>query len=152
MQLINSSVYEQHVQTRTKAATEVLREGLKRKEAREKIKLNRVLQDSHGHPTREITLGNERYAVAAGGNKLMKLSGEDCIPLMCSGFSSQVRLTERGFLDAGHSKNSTPKKAIIGGIQYQRSRNGNLLRANIVRASRSVQRIRYALPVTVDRN
>jgi hypothetical protein len=80
MQLINNSVYDQHVQSRTIAANEALRQGLKRKEAREKIKLNRVLQDSHGHPTREITLGGERYAIAAGGNKLVKLSGEDCIP------------------------------------------------------------------------
>lgn len=116
MQLINTSIFDKHVQNRTTAATEALREGLKRKEAREKLKLNRVLQDSHGHPTREITLGGERYAITAGGNKLVKL------------------------WDAGHPKTSTPKKAIIGGIQYQRSRNGNLVRANIMRASRLSKR------------
>ncbi|KAA8909015.1 hypothetical protein FN846DRAFT_943755 [Sphaerosporella brunnea] len=139
MQLINTSIFDKHVQNRTTAATEALREGLKRKEAREKLKLNRVLQDSHGHPTREITLGGERYAITAGGNKLVKLWGEDCILHLCS---SRTELTERGCLDAGHPKTSTPKKAIIGGIQYQRSRNGNLVRANIMRASRSVQHIR----------
>jgi hypothetical protein len=97
MQLINSSVYEQHVQSRTTAANEALREGLKRKEAREKVKLNRVLQDSHGHPSREITLGGERYAIAAGGNKLVKLSGECCIPAPACIRSGQGPINGAGF-------------------------------------------------------
>ncbi|KAI5857642.1 hypothetical protein BZA05DRAFT_423666 [Tricharina praecox] len=109
MQLINASVYDQHVQDRTKAAAKTLTEKIKRKEALEKSKLNRLMQGSQG-AGRELEFGGGRYRLAAGGNKLVRVSG--------------------------NATTSTPKQAVIGGVRYQRSRNGNLWRAGLVRASR----------------
>jgi hypothetical protein len=43
----------------------------------------------------------------------------------------------------------TPWKAVVGGVEFQRSRNGNLVRAGLVRASRSVLRIRISIPKTL---
>lgn len=34
--------------------------------------------------------------------------------------------------------NQTPKKAVIGGVRFTRSKNGNLWRAGLIRAFRSV--------------
>ena len=75
-QLINSSIYDKEVQARTKAIAKTREEKLLRKEAREKQKFNRYLQDSHGLSTHEIEVGGERFRVTAGGSKLVRLSGE----------------------------------------------------------------------------
>jgi hypothetical protein len=77
MQLINSSVYDKEVQARTKAMAKTLDDKLQRREAHEKLKLNRFLQDSQDHSNREVEIGGERYRVTAGGSKLVRLSGED---------------------------------------------------------------------------
>ncbi|KAF8540912.1 hypothetical protein BDD12DRAFT_831429 [Trichophaea hybrida] len=111
MQWINSSVYDKEVQARTKAMAKTLDDKLQRKEAYEKLKLNRFLQDPQGHSNREVEIGGERYRVTAGGSKLVRLSGNSNVT-------------------------TTPKKAVLGGVQFQRSRNGNLWRAGLVRASR----------------
>jgi len=141
MQLINVSVYDQHVQDRTKAAAKTLEEKIKRKDALEKSKLNRLIQGSQG-ATRELEFGGERYQLVAGGNKLVRVSGEDNSTLgRLTGRSNSVNVT---VLYAGNAATATPKQAVIGGVRYQRSRNGNLWRAGLVRASRSVQHIRSA--------
>lgn len=150
MQLINASVYDQHVQDRTKAAAKTLTEKIKRKEALEKSKLNRLMQGSQG-AGRELEFGGGRYRLAAGGNKLVRVSGEDNSTLRqgrLPGRSNSVNVT---VLYAGNATTSTPKQAVIGGVRYQRSRNGNLWRAGLVRASRSVQHIRSAFLQTTPR-
>jgi len=150
MQLINASVYDQHVQDRTKAAAKTLAEKIKRKEALEKSKLNRLMQGSQG-ATRDLEVGGERYRLAAGGNKLVRVSGEDRSTLCqghLAGRSNSVNVT---VLHAGSTTISTPKQAVIGGVRFQRSRNGNLWRAGLVRASRSVQHIRNAFLQTAPR-
>ena len=129
-QLINSSIYDKEVQARTRAIARTREEKLLRKEAREKQKFNRYLQDAHGHSTHEIEVGGERFRVTAGGSKLVRLSGEQR-----AHFSPES--DSRFDTHAGDSSvTNTPKKAVLGGVQFQRSRNGNLWRAGLIRASR----------------
>ncbi|KAF3919751.1 hypothetical protein ABW20_dc0108056 [Dactylellina cionopaga] len=94
MQLINSSVYDQHLQIRTKAIEQTRQDKLKRKEDREKAKLRSFLQGSKQYgivntigrvkskPTKvatyqhEIVINGARYKITIDGSKLVKVSGE----------------------------------------------------------------------------
>ncbi|KAK6540941.1 hypothetical protein TWF694_008322 [Orbilia ellipsospora] len=94
MQLINSSVYGQHLQTRAKAIEQTRQDKLKRKEEREKAKLRNFLQGSKQYgivntigrvkskPTKvatyqhEIVINGARFKITVDGSKLVKVSGE----------------------------------------------------------------------------
>ncbi|KAH0608110.1 uncharacterized protein H6S33_002162 [Morchella sextelata] len=118
VQLINSSIFGQQAQAKAK-------ERLRRREEKDKLKMKSWMQKSRG-PTYgglasntnqtpyEVIISGERYRVAANGSKLEKISGED---------------------DPKAAK-STPKKAVVGGVNFVRSKNGNLWRAGLVKASR----------------
>ncbi|KAI5796643.1 hypothetical protein EDC01DRAFT_652237 [Geopyxis carbonaria] len=114
MQLIKGSVYEQEAFKRAKAMAHSLEERLRRKEEKEKFKFNRFLKTSHGTESsdHEVVVGGETYRVATNGSKLIRLSGNP-------------------------TDNQTPKKAVIGGVRFTRSKNGNLWRSGLIRASRS---------------
>ncbi|KAK6540940.1 hypothetical protein TWF694_008322 [Orbilia ellipsospora] len=125
MQLINSSVYGQHLQTRAKAIEQTRQDKLKRKEEREKAKLRNFLQGSKQYgivntigrvkskPTKvatyqhEIVINGARFKITVDGSKLVKVS-ED-------------------------AKKPTPKSAVVGGVTFYRSKGGNLWRAGVVR-------------------
>ncbi|KAF3928005.1 hypothetical protein AA313_de0200533 [Arthrobotrys entomopaga] len=128
MQLINSSVYGQHLQTRAKAIEQTRQDKLKRKEEREKAKLRNFLQGSKQYgivdtigrvkskPAKvatyqhEIVINGARFKITVDGSKLVKVS-ED-------------------------AKKPTPKSAVVGGVTFYRSKGGNLWRAGVVRRQR----------------
>ncbi|KAK6342917.1 hypothetical protein TWF718_008295 [Orbilia javanica] len=125
MQLINSSVYDQHLQTRAKAIEQTRQDKLKKKEESEKAKLRSFLQGSKQYgivntvgrvkskPTNvatyqhEIVINGARYKITVDGSKLVKVSDD--------------------------AKKPTPKTAVVGGVTFYRSKGGNLWRAGVVR-------------------
>ncbi|KAL7275133.1 hypothetical protein RUND412_001952 [Rhizina undulata] len=121
MQLINSSVYD--AQARTKAIEQTRQEKLKKREEREKLKLKRFFQrsqqpSSYGGAHRpndahQVEIGGITYRVAAGGSKLVKVPDDHKLAMV------------------------TPKKAVVGGVNFVRSKNGNLWRSGLVKASRN---------------
>ncbi|KAK6336319.1 hypothetical protein TWF696_001881 [Orbilia brochopaga] len=125
MQLINSSVYDQHLQTRAKAIEQTRQDKLKRQEEREKAKLRSYLQGSQQYGIvstsgrvrskmakvatyqHEIIVNGARFKITVDGSKLIKVSDD--------------------------AKKPTPKTAVVGGVTFYRSKGGNLWRAGVVR-------------------
>lgn len=139
LQLINSSVFGELSQAKVK-------ERLRRKEEKEKLKLRSWIQKSRGppysgsavataHAPHEVMIAGERYQVAADGSKLVKISGESVeqTSTMEAGNSFPVN---PAITDGPRAANTTPKRAIIGGVNFVRSKNGNLWRSGLVKASR----------------
>ncbi|KAK9241179.1 hypothetical protein V1525DRAFT_392353 [Lipomyces kononenkoae] len=113
MQLINSSVYSDLAQARTKAieATRVakekkLEEKLVRRAQREAAKARRVAR------LQEVEIDGVKYRVAKDGSKLIRVTADEP--------------------NASHA----PKKAIVGGVTFLRSKNGNLWRKGFVKSKK----------------
>lgn len=133
MQLINSSVYDKEMENRSKAIAKTLEEKLKRREAKEQLKMTRYLQSSGHQSNHEVVIAGISYKVVASGSKLVRQSGEDAlVPDEYGSFLS------RDCSHTGTSLDQTPKKATVAGVQFTRSKNGNLIRTGFVRATRSV--------------
>ncbi|KAK0730811.1 hypothetical protein B0H67DRAFT_596852 [Lasiosphaeris hirsuta] len=138
LQLINTSVYEKDTQTRTRAIEHTRRQKQRLKDERERAKLihhlNRTANSGGSGPANpqvqapagkyEITVQGIRFAVAKNGSKLVKLPG------------------------IGDSAKVTPKMAVVGGVRFYRSKNGNLYRHGIVKAQRYVSRDRRVRQLT----
>ncbi|KAH8593700.1 hypothetical protein B0O99DRAFT_626853 [Bisporella sp. PMI_857] len=117
LQLINSSVYDRETQNRAKAMEETRRQKLKQRNEVEKSKLSKHLYRGSGNHAlqsrhHEITVNGIQFRVARDGSKLVKVPGD---------------------LNAAKA---TPKMATVGRVKFYRSKNGNLIRAGIVRAYR----------------
>ncbi|TEY66800.1 hypothetical protein BOTCAL_0131g00110 [Botryotinia calthae] len=123
LQLINKSYFEKDSQIRVKAIEETRKQKLKQRDEREKLKLSRHLQrlsaslgSSMIQPTEttnyEVTVNGIRFIVTKNGSKLVKAPGD---------------LT---------SANTTPKTTLIGGVKFYRSKNGNMYREGIIKATR----------------
>ncbi|CAZ81827.1 unnamed protein product [Tuber melanosporum] len=121
MQLINTAVYDQHAQARARDLEKTRQTQLMRKEEREKQKLRGYLDRSRDTASQvpfDVLVQGERYKVAAGGSKLIKIS------------------------DGPQNAKSTPKKAVVGGVNFVRSKNGNLWRVGLVKASHKPRHIK----------
>lgn len=135
MQLINASIYEKESETRKKAIELSKAIKLQKREQIEKAKLARYMQHTsgtHGHPgypqtvvgdgataQRQLTIDGIRYLMTNNGGKLVKLSGETQSRLQ----SPVPRLTRTDDKNA-----PTPKKVVVAGITFVRSKGGNLWR------------------------
>lgn len=139
LQLINSSVFEEQTQAKVK-------ERLRRKEEKEKFKFKSWIRKSRGppysgsavatvHVPHEVVIAGERYRVAAYGSKLVKISGESMEQAFGIGFENSAWFN-RSMTDDPKAANTTPKKAVVGGVSFVRSKNGNLWRSGLVKASR----------------
>ena len=152
LQLINSSVYQKDAQARTLAMEQSRRQKRALRDRQERAKLishlNRMAnsggfgQANQQTPTKyEIVVEGVRFTVAKNGSKLVKVPGAS-------------RPYTRPFHGAhpatgdGNSAKATPKMAIIGGVKFYRSKNGNLYRHGIVKAQRYVPRGRQAEQLT----
>ena len=152
MQLISSAVYDQQALARAKAMEATRQEKLKRRSERQKLKLKKFLEKSQNtapqaygtaycgvgaaSPSHEVNVGGIRYHVSAGGNKLIKVPGEDCscIDEPYEGVHADNYL-QLG-LDGVKSATATPKKAVVGGVTFIRSKSGNLWMSGLVKAKR----------------
>ncbi|KAK0632554.1 hypothetical protein B0T14DRAFT_504528 [Immersiella caudata] len=123
LQLINSSVYEKESQARTRAIEQTRRQKRTMRDERERTKLvshlHRMANNGGMAPPGqssadkyEIAIQGIRFVVAKNGSKLVKVPGP------------------------GNSAETTPKMAVVGGVRFYRSKNGNLYRHGIVKAQR----------------
>ncbi|ERS96072.1 hypothetical protein HMPREF1624_07608 [Sporothrix schenckii ATCC 58251] len=154
MQLINADVYEKDAQSRARAIEKTRVEGQKMRDARERAKLRRHFSHlAHGRPTAsngngsrsgsttpqsyQVVIEGIPFAVAKNGSKLMKLpSASALLPLSpprspgCDFYEDSAHPS----LADPHPASSTPKTAVVGGVKFYRSKNGNLYRHGVVKA------------------
>ncbi len=147
-QLINSNIYEQQAQARSKAIEETRQRRALQRDDRELAKVNQFLHDMHGHQSsgsashvahlrrqeHTIMIQDIPFRVVKGGSKLARASSE---PDIWPGLGGRIGL--RGVDDSSLAKN-TPKRAVIGGVTFLRSKNGNLYRLGAVKSKRWVHR------------
>ncbi len=152
LQLINTSVYEKETQARTRAIEQTRRQKQTARDERERSKLlnhlNHVMDNARGNGTtntgkHELDIQGIRFLVVNNGGKLVKLPGSSQSP------SSTLR-SNGAHPSAGDSNSpkATPKMAIVGGVRFYRSKNGNLYRHGIVKAQRYVSRRYGVQPLT----
>ncbi|KAI0904713.1 hypothetical protein F4823DRAFT_181253 [Ustulina deusta] len=129
LQLINRDVYERETQQRTQAIEQTLRQKQLNKDRREKAQLFRNMQQAGGDSMTaysnsskpvsryEVEVDGVRFHVTQQGSKLVK-APDDLNP-----------------------PTATPKVAILFGVKFHRTKNGNLIRHGIVQAQRRAGRI-----------
>ncbi|KAL9101542.1 MAG: hypothetical protein Q9163_003197 [Psora crenata] len=123
VQLINPSVYDKETQSRSKAMEETRRQKAQQRDRREKRNLRRHFQVQNGlpgparrtSPVHQLEVDGLRFRVLNGGSKLARI---------------------RGPYD---SATSTPKQAVVGGVTFLRSKNGNLYRSGLIRKHAAAQ-------------
>ncbi|KAL8303542.1 hypothetical protein RB600_007141 [Gaeumannomyces tritici] len=135
LQLINPAVYEKEAQARTKAMAESTRQKERAVDDRERSKLLAHLgggvtpatpvgyANTRPNAQYEVVVDGIRFNVAKNGSKLVKI------------------------IDNNAPK-ATPKMAVVGGVKFYRSRNGNLYRHGIVKAQRYGSRSHVAGTLT----
>ncbi|KAK0723980.1 hypothetical protein B0T21DRAFT_372935 [Apiosordaria backusii] len=121
-QMINSSVYEQGAPSRRQALDQTRQQQLATMNRQERAKLISHLsrlENSGGYGTANqqnvagkyvITVDGIQFTVTKQGSKLVKVPGD------------------------GNSAKATPRMAVVGGVKFYRSKNGNLYRHGIVKA------------------
>ena len=137
MQLINSSIYDKETQVRNKAIEETRRQKALKRDEREKQKIQRHLKTLNAQPSQDIAtpavydilINGLRFQVLDGGSKLARIRSEDT-------HQGNVLLPSLQHTGTADSASTTPKQANVGGVTFLRSKNGNLHRSGIVKASR----------------
>ncbi|RNJ56321.1 hypothetical protein D7B24_007376 [Verticillium nonalfalfae] len=129
MQLINSNVFEEKNQKRTEAIEATRKQHLASQNAREASQLTSHLHQRHG-PRVKTTSSIFKASASA---------------LLATAASSSNWLARRlaPHLPLGptyshlpgdlHSASATPKVAVVGGVQFRRSKNGNLYRQGVIK-------------------
>lgn len=144
LQLINSAVYEKESQARAKAIEHTRVQKRMQKDERERSKLVNYLArlaNSGQLPSTqtassvkyEVEVEGIRFRVTKNGSKLVKVPG----PSPCPPPSSRRHLAHHPPGD-GNSPKATPKVAVVGGVKFYRTKNGNLYRHGVVKAQRYV--------------
>ena len=146
LQLINTTVYEKETQARTRAIEQTRRHKQATRDDRERLKLMNHLSHSANLAASaatksvadkyEIEIQGIRFVVSKNGSKLVKVPGSS-LP--------RTRPSPRGrpaqpCIGDNNSPKATPKMAVVGGVKFYRSKNGNLYRHGIVKAQRYVTR------------
>lgn len=147
LQIINSSVYQKEAQARTRAIEQTMRQKQQQRDDLERTKLINHLHRAGTHSTAvpnqyELTVQGIRFAVTKNGSKLVKIPGASSPLLQALAVPNTHPFT--GDLNSG----PTPKMAIVGGVKFYRSKNGNLYRHGIVKAQRYVARSPSNHPLT----
>jgi hypothetical protein len=142
LQLINTNVYTKDAQARAAAMEQTRRQKLALRDRQERAKLtnhiNRMVNSGGLMGTNqqaagkyEITVQGVRFLVVKNGSKLVKAPGAS---RLCMATSQDAHI---GAGDNNSAK-ATPKMALVGGVKFYRSKNGNLYRHGIVKAQRYV--------------
>ncbi|KAG6362185.1 hypothetical protein INS49_010415 [Diaporthe citri] len=141
LQLINSSVFHEQAEARTKAMQQTRLQKQQQKEHRERAKLMNHLKHTanpsvaSANPASalsyEISVEGIRFRVANNGSKLVKIPGAPQPSLFCARLPAHQSMSG----DPNGPK-ATPKMALVGGVKFHRSKNGNMYRQAIVKAHR----------------
>jgi hypothetical protein len=152
LQLINTNIFEKNSQIRAKAMEETRKQKLMQRDAREKLKFSKHLQrlavNSYGAPgpqshsattavNYEIDVQGIQFRVAKNGSKLIKVPGERP-PTATKYIQGDLCTQGPDLLCSGdlNAAKATPKTALIGGVRFYRSKNGNMYRSGIIKARR----------------
>jgi hypothetical protein len=152
LQLINTSIFEKDSLNRAKAMEETRKQRLRQRDEREKAKFNRHIQRLDGSETNtsgaqkrpghtagsyEITVQGMQFRVTKNGSKLVKIPGET-LPTTntCLGYGMKDSGLSSSYTGDINAAKSTPKTALVGGVRFYRSKNGNLFRSGIIKAHR----------------
>ncbi|MCJ1345513.1 hypothetical protein MMC31_003720 [Peltigera leucophlebia] len=160
MQLINSSIFDKETQLRSRAMDETRRQKTLQQSQMEKQKIEKHLralnypryQASSAHhsgattPMYRILIKGLSFYVMDGGSKLQRSRSKDFAA------SSWLSLPHLHDLDPEESMRPSPKTAVIGGVTFFRSRNGNLYRSGLVKANRAGQIRKHAAKSTDNLN
>lgn len=143
LQLINTSIYQEHADARAKAIEQTRLQHMRQKENRERNRLmnhltrsgvtSAVSTDPTSAPLYEIMVDGIKFAVVKGGSKLVKVPGA----LLFTANICFKLLIDSSTGDANAPK-LTPKVAVVGGVKFYRTKNGNMYRHAAVRAQRYV--------------
>ena len=156
MQLINPAIYDRDTQARVKAIEESLKLKAQRKTEREEAKVIRHAQgagsrlpapgpapQAPGNGSRnasyQIILHDIPFQVVKGGSKLIRMSSESCPRLYPPISGASLPL-----LDDPSTAGTTPKRVKVGGVEFVRSKKGNLHRLGAVVSKRFVFHPSYA--------
>ena len=132
MQLINTSIYDQKTQQRNKAIQETRQQKFINGDQQETQK---VQQHIHANASRaanglhHIIINGIQYSVINGGTKLERVRGK-------FGFYSRQDTGYLPILGPLNPTRPTPKQANVGGVEFFRTTNGNLLRNGIAKTKR----------------
>ncbi len=110
MQLINAAVYEEHAQRQLQHRQLLDQAKKRRKEEREAAKARHMAEVARKRELREMDVDGIRFRVAAGGSQLRRIK------------------------EAANASLATPRRVVIAGVTFLRSRNGNLLRYGLVKS------------------
>ncbi|KAJ5290972.1 hypothetical protein N7478_000223 [Penicillium angulare] len=112
MQLINSAVYDKEKQARAKAMEETRKFKERRRAEREQSKVLRYAQGpvsaSVSTATQQILVNDVPFKITRGGSRLVRMS------------------------DDPNTANTTPKRVTVAGVNFVRSKHGNLHRLGAV--------------------
>ncbi|RBQ70401.1 hypothetical protein VDGD_08699 [Verticillium dahliae] len=147
MQLIHSNVFEEKTQKRTEAIEATRKQHLASQNAREASPLTSHLHQRQGprvaagfaraNPQPNLTNAGQdhvidiqgiSFRVTCNGSKLVKVAGTSSrtspphLGPTCSHLPGDL-----------HSASATPKVAVVGGVQFRRSKNGNLYRQGVIK-------------------
>jgi len=155
-QLINASVYEKDAKARTMAMEQTRLQARTARDQRERAKLMghfRRVTDARGSTNvqgpYEVTIDGVRFLVTKNGSKLIKAPGESRVKTFCA-LALSAHHYVYSLADNNNSAKATPKTAVVAGVRFYRSKNGNLYRHGIVKAQRYVSRLDRGWPLTSD--
>lgn len=146
MQLINSSVYEKESQNRAAAIEQTMRQKQLQKNLAERNRvfnyLNRASTavgpaslNNPSNPTQyELVVEGIRFHVIRQGSKLVRVPGTCSVCLL----THLARLLTVFSSGDNNTASTTPRVAVVGGVKFYRTRNGNLVRHGIAKAQRYV--------------
>ncbi|PWY89262.1 CCCH zinc finger protein [Aspergillus heteromorphus CBS 117.55] len=146
MQLINTSIYDQETQARTKAIEESRKT---KQQKRAQVEQARVLNYAQGfgraypaafsapqvaataEPSAEhqVLVNDIPFRVSRGGSKLVRVSSASVEDIL-------VKRAGLPVLDDPNTANNTPKRVTVAGVVFVRSKNGNLHRLGAVTSKR----------------
>ncbi|KAI9740530.1 MAG: hypothetical protein M1834_005111 [Cirrosporium novae-zelandiae] len=141
VQLINPAIYDQETQARAKAMEETRKAKALYREEREKLKLNTYIRNhsiENSNSPQTTTPPNQFYIedipfrVTKGGRKIVRVSSASRQYVLRSFLKSSPSTEDEA------SAKRTPKSAVVGGVRFVRSKNGNLYRAQVVDQKRWV--------------
>ena len=142
MQLINSAVYDKQANLRSKAINQSREERPFRKDQREMFKIHQHIQktadsaattlvthQSAAEPAvHDLNIAGLRFRVSNGGSKLVRCPSALHVP---KSFTADYL-----FLAEAEIARPTPRRALVGGVTFMRSRHGNLYRSGLVTSRR----------------
>ncbi|OJJ46125.1 hypothetical protein ASPZODRAFT_67506 [Penicilliopsis zonata CBS 506.65] len=158
MQLINTAIYDQETQARTKAIEESRRLKTQKRAQLEEAKVLRYAQGAAGgrqfpvsvtsQPStvatqtgggHQIFVNDIPFKIARGGSKLLRVSSGDTLFAL---FRNRCKSSLTSFIDDPNTANNTPKKVVVAGVTFVRSKNGNLHRLGLVKSKRKTAAVK----------